>query len=365
MSYPKKLEKPIEIVKKKLAKKRLAWLLDGLAIKRTTRKGEDGEYVKNNNGDDFIYLKEKNEDDDVALVLAHECGHRLYLKEMDQKQRARIASKFKEEKARRESISSKEMIDKLLGRSILGISVAKEIIEKGANKWDIILRSGDSVSVKETDALKYIFHECGPEKYTNKTWFPTLYSIKNTAEWFADLFAHWIMGGCSKQASGFIRATVNNVSPKKSTVGSLGSTIKGPAIPTEARFLFLHKGTPFLIQKSEYDLDAEQWDIPGEAFIVDIPVDVEQLHELAKTNMSSYLEDIIEKSHYTGYYLILGPVNGSMVSYVFVYETNKKKVKAKEDWRIKDSCFLKDIAKVDTVSGVNSYVVKAKKLLSC
>jgi hypothetical protein len=58
MAYPKKLEKPIQIIQKKLAKKDLIWLLDGLGIKSTTKKNEDGEYIKKKNGEQFIYLKQ-------------------------------------------------------------------------------------------------------------------------------------------------------------------------------------------------------------------------------------------------------------------------------------------------------------------
>jgi hypothetical protein len=282
---------------------------------------------------------------------------------MDQKQRTKIVNKFKEEKAKYKTLSTKEMIQKLRGHSILDISIAEEIIEKGANDWEILLKSGESISVKEIEALKYLFHACGPVKYTNKNWFPTIYSLKNTAEWFADIFAFWIMEEAPKQINNFLYPLVKRIKPKISTVGSLAEN-KGPLLATEVKFIFINKGKVFLIQKSEYDLDADQWDIPGETFIVDIPIDVDALREKAILNMKTYLEDIVEKSSYTGYYLVLGPVNGSTVSYVYIYKTNQVKNKSIDNWRIKDTSFLKDLSTVDTVSGIDTCVVRAKYLLS-
>lgn len=303
-------------VRKLLEKKNLDWLLDDVDLHRVKKGDEEGEYIRKSNGDHIVYLNKNNEWDEAVFTLAHELCHKLYINYLTSDLKKKISRKYKTEiKKRSVPSSDKQIINLIKNHKIMDDDFADNI-EKNNDNYIFDLKNGERITAKGRDGLLEVFHSTADNKYTNKKWFPTLYSTTNIAEWFSEVFAAWITGNISKPAASFIRKLVDQV--KKPEIKTVGSLSAPNLVQVDAYFVCMQNNKVLLLHNSDLSFRPGNASLPKTTINTQF-VNSKSIHlEALKDEL---IEVLVENCTYTEYYIVLGPINSNL-GYVYIYYLN-------------------------------------------
>lgn len=196
MRISRKIEEAVDEAKECLDLKGLGWLLNEVNLHQLDSDGGiGGEYVytPSKNSTD-MYLEPKSDELELSTVLLHECGHRLYVEEFNNKEKGEVKNYYKKLRKRYSLPRVSNMLKELMGEKIESFGHVMEIQRPKKKKhiWIFELDSGDEVEVDGLESLRFFYYRHAPSITNNQLKaFPTSYSYIDPIEWFAEIFAFW------------------------------------------------------------------------------------------------------------------------------------------------------------------------------